>query len=331
MNRHPPQPLDAEERALAALLPRPHGRVEPGPELDARILAAAREALHPRPAPRRPQRSWIAPTALAASLVLALGLAWQVRPPPAGAPVPAADAVAIAAAPARSVEPERVSDAPVARAFEAVPDAAAARPVAQPPPMATMPAPPREPAPASAGQRASYDRRPEAAAATVAATAPAPPPPPPAPAAPVVMDSPPPAPMAAPKTAESARMTAPAAPALARPAATDTARERASVAGGVAAKAQVRNEAAMAAEAATLDSVVVDDPEQDVPPATMDSPQVREAWLRRIGELLRQGKTAEAQASLDEFRRRYPDAAIPPDLRGLERRPDAPPARQPQE
>ena len=53
-------------------------------------------------------------------------------------------------------------------------------------------------------------------------------------------------------------------------------------------------------------------------PATADSPQVREAWLRRIGELLKQGKAEDAKASLDEFRRRYPDAAIPPELRKLE-------------
>ena len=55
-----------------------------------------------------------------------------------------------------------------------------------------------------------------------------------------------------------------------------------------------------------------------MPPATADSPDVRDAWLRRIGELLKQGKTADAKASLDEFRRRYPDAPIPPELRKLE-------------
>ncbi len=32
-----------------------------------------------------------------------------------------------------------------------------------------------------------------------------------------------------------------------------------------------------------------------------------EAWLADIVELRRQGRTAEAEASLAEFRRRYPD------------------------
>ncbi len=77
----------------------------------------------------------------------------------------------------------------------------------------------------------------------------------------------------------------------------------------------------MAADAATLGSITVADPEQadeEVPPATADSPEVREAWLRRIGELLKQDKVEEAKASLTEFRRRYPHAIVPPELRKLE-------------
>ena len=46
--------------------------------------------------------------------------------------------------------------------------------------------------------------------------------------------------------------------------------------------------------------------------------EVRDAWLRRIGELLKQGKHDDAKASLAEFRRRYPDASLPPELRKLE-------------
>ena len=45
---------------------------------------------------------------------------------------------------------------------------------------------------------------------------------------------------------------------------------------------------------------------------------MRDAWLKRIGELLKQGKHDEAKASLAEFRRRYPDVSLPPDLRKLE-------------
>ncbi|MEO5629174.1 MAG: hypothetical protein ABIQ62_05325, partial [Thermomonas sp.] len=90
---HPPQPLDAEERALAKVLPRLHGRSEPGPDLDARILAVARESLQPARATRidaSPRIRWIAPASLAASLLLAVGLAWRLRPLPV--PVPVADA-----------------------------------------------------------------------------------------------------------------------------------------------------------------------------------------------------------------------------------------------
>ena len=45
---------------------------------------------------------------------------------------------------------------------------------------------------------------------------------------------------------------------------------------------------------------------------------VRDAWLRRIGELLAEGKADDAKASLAEFRRRYPEATLPPELRTLE-------------
>ncbi|WP_330947812.1 hypothetical protein [Thermomonas sp. LB-4] len=64
--------------------------------------------------------------------------------------------------------------------------------------------------------------------------------------------------------------------------------------------------------------LAADAPEADIPPATADAPEVRDAWLRRIGELQREGRTAEARASLAEFRRRFPAAPVPPSLRALE-------------
>src|SRR5690606_11237533 len=67
-----------------------------------------------------------------------------------------------------------------------------------------------------------------------------------------------------------------------------------------------------------------DAPVEDIPPATADAPEVREAWLRRIGELMRQGKLDLARASLAEFRRRYPQAAVPVELRPLEQPPGSP-------
>lgn len=72
------------------------------------------------------------------------------------------------------------------------------------------------------------------------------------------------------------------------------------------------------AAAASPQRSLADNPGQEVPPATADSPEVRDAWLQRIGELLQQGRSEDAKASLAEFRRRYPDAPLPPDLRALE-------------
>ena len=95
-----------------------------------------------------------------------------------------------------------------------------------------------------------------------------------------------------------------------RPAITSPARAAADV------PAQARNEAAMAADAA-----YVDDPEEDIPPATAASPSVRDAWLHRITQLLEQGKRQEAKASLAEFKRRYPSAVLPPALKSLDLEP----------
>lgn len=284
MTRRPPQPLDAEERAMAALLPRPHGRGEPGADLDARILAAAQAALHPQPAGRS-RRNWIGPSALAASLVLAVGLAWQLRPPPSLPAHVGTEHAAPADAAAMSMPP-----------LETPPPA----PTAQPQPMAAPPPP------------QAIVSVPPARDAAVAVDAPAPAPaapPPPAPPAPVMTGEA--AAAALPQASEPARAQAPA-----MASASDAKRERATVSGTMA--AENREDTRRAADTGTPDTIVAGDPEEDVPPATADSPEVREAWLRRIGELLEQGKTAEAKASLAEFRRRYPDAALPPELRKLE-------------
>ncbi|QIL20966.1 hypothetical protein [Thermomonas sp. HDW16] len=310
MNRHPPPPnerLDAEERALAAQLPRAHGRSEPGPELDARILAAAQAAVHWQSPPNRRRRSWIAPVAVAASLVLALGLAWQLRPPPT--PEYHAQATdAAAAAPA--------AGAVVARTFSAPPAPEAQ--VAQVP-AATIESKPA-PIPAPHAVVAKQASAPAAIAdiAEVAAPTAAPPPPaPPAPPAAVVAQDA----AAKPRAAQSAATSAPApAPAMAMAKAaraSDTTRERITVSGTAAEERVEQDEADRAANAAMLDAVGADDPGVEVPPATADSPVVRDAWLRRIGELLEQGHTEDAKASLKEFRRRYPDAELPPELRKL--------------
>jgi len=80
----PHEPLTPEERALAQSLSRlgPHGA--PSPELDARILGAARAAVEDTPSrggavpPNR--RRWPLGMGVAASVLLAAGIAWQLRP-----------------------------------------------------------------------------------------------------------------------------------------------------------------------------------------------------------------------------------------------------------
>ena len=301
MSRHPPQPphapLDAEERALAALLPRPNGHGEPSSELDARILASAAAALQPQLAKRRPRRIWIAPISVAASLVLAVGLAWQLRPPP----VPAAHESTTAAASAES-------DATAVFAIEMPPAAPETQKPSMPTPKVPASAMPATTAPvAESGKRAAADAIIEIADVAAVPAPPQPAPPPPAPPAAVVASE-----------AGTVQQMAEPARAMAKARASEAARERSEVSANAATQAADAAQRA-AADATTLDTVTLaDDPGEEVPPATADSPEVRDAWLRRIGELLKQGKSEEAKASLAEFKRRYPQATLPPELRKLE-------------
>ena len=102
------------------------------------------------------------------------------------------------------------------------------------------------------------------------------------------------------------------------------ARDNTIVVTGTALKTQARHSRqaseAEAADAQTLDALAdsIQQDEDDIPPATMDAPAARDAWLRRIVELLEQERIEDAKASLAEFRRRYPDAELPAKLRKLE-------------
>lgn len=53
------------------------------------------------------------------------------------------------------------------------------------------------------------------------------------------------------------------------------------------------------------------------PPVTADSPEFRQAWLKRIRDHIAKGEQEAARNSLQEFRRRYPDIELPEDLRKL--------------
>src|SRR4249919_5099 len=140
-----PAPLDqtAEERALALRLARlgPHG--EPSPQLDAAVLAAARAALDAQPQSTHHSRRRPVALGVAASLVLAVGVAWRLRPLPPGSSAelagPARSASRASAAPPTS-EPASAA-APVAQAApEPASDAGmAVEPPPPPPPMETAP------------------------------------------------------------------------------------------------------------------------------------------------------------------------------------------------
>ncbi|MET0808456.1 MAG: hypothetical protein ABWX93_06835 [Pseudoxanthomonas sp.] len=79
MKTIPDNALTLEERELALLLSRqgPHG--EPSAALDSRILGAAHAAVGRHPT-RKPKPRWPVAMGLAASVVLAVGIAWQLRP-----------------------------------------------------------------------------------------------------------------------------------------------------------------------------------------------------------------------------------------------------------
>ena len=100
-----------------------------------------------------------------------------------------------------------------------------------------------------------------------------------------------------------------------------TASQAATAPAGVSAKAAAN--AQRAADAAQLarqraEPEFAEPDEEVVPPATTESPAVRDAWLQRIRELVRDGQLDAARESLKAFRTRYPGHAIPDDLHAIE-------------
>jgi hypothetical protein len=285
----------ALERELAQRLARLGPQREPSPALDARVLAAAHAAAQPG-TKRRKAATWPTVFGLAASVVFALGLAWKLRPEPP----------AIASSKAASSAEEPLADyAPPPPAEVYVP---------RPRRVLEVPAPP--PAEKPARSRAAGGARPKPAPRQ----APAQEPPFAFEAAPAPVEAPPAAPaapqagLAAPAAAIGNTVAAQAADAAARQ------REAADAAARVAQDThpqQARKAAAATSESA--DEAEFAEPDEEVvPPATADSPQVRDAWLQRIRELAKAARVDEARASLREFRHRYPGVAVPDDLRALD-------------
>ncbi|MUV14254.1 hypothetical protein [Noviluteimonas gilva] len=325
MNTRDDNALTPEERALAQRLAKigPQGG-EPSPSLDARILAMAHAAASApvedvAPArvttlrKRKPQ-TWVTTVGFAASLAIACGIAWNLREmPDAPPPEPVA---------AQAPEEEAVEYQPPP------PPSMSARVVPRRP--LNMPAPPPEPV---VTQPRSTSR--------AAARAKVEPKPQPFEAAPIVLDEAvhPVAPGAInpidvtsvesttvfsaeqlAKLPKARTITAPpmAAPAAAPAPAAPTRDQFQRAADASLERRRQANEADAAAKAARAEEpAFAESDEEVVPPATANDPAVRDAWLLRIRELVRDGKLDQARESLHAFRARYPGQPLPEDLRAL--------------
>ena len=115
----------------------PHGG--PPPALDAKILAAAHAAVAVRPRQRASRRRWPSLVGAAASLVIVVGLAWQLQPLLRSRP--SLNEGPVAAAPIPRSEGSLSAD--VLAAADPVPRRAVASP--PPPPVPTVATPPRQP------------------------------------------------------------------------------------------------------------------------------------------------------------------------------------------
>lgn len=316
-----PRPLLPEERALAQRLARlgPHG--EPAPALDARILAAAHDA-GTRTGAHRSRRRWPVAFGIAASLALAVGIAWQLRPLPdpttgyrseAPSAAPRMPPAATATAASAAIESAVVAEDMAARSRTA--DVAAPRPAPMPAPEPESP-PVRPLRPAAEPESAPKASAPVAPASTPSAetarvaTAVEPE---------IVSDAPSAATVAAQSaTASQGPRAFGAQPPPAVPSANDQRMNAPPPSAGAETTALPNTDTLDRLQAKdTRDTVVSDEPDTDVPPATMASPQVRDAWLARIRELVAAGRIDAARVSLHEFMSRYPHYRVPDDLRAL--------------
>ncbi len=351
MNSHPSDPsLTPEERELAQRLSRLGGTREPPPALDARILAAAHDAVQASTSAsaskrRRSQRRWPVGFGVAASLALAVGIAWQLRPlPDAAVEYSEAPAVSQDAASVATPEPATASRADGGAGEQGRAEFQQQAMVLSKPVPATAPPaerkqvsePGRE---ARAAAAAAADAEVDADEQAEAGFTPTPEEPA------IVFDEPSPvgapAPMAAPVAPPPPAPPSPVdlrLPTTSPPAGTAAGASKRDEAGHDEARKQrarsvpPRQESSAAAEAeaasaSALDRVEVtgsraaydeDQPLDDRPPASADSPQVQQAWLQRIRELVARGQFDDARASLAEYRRRYPDQPLPDDLRALD-------------
>lgn len=331
MNRD--EPLTPEERELLRLLGH---RADPAPPaaLDAAILAAARAAVDapaqdaaaadaPRAPARRPR--WPAVFGIAASMVFAIGLAWQLRPEPPPVPSQEAQMAPASAAdiPAQAVPAEPVAEAAADVAAAAAPSRAepAAEPAAPapnparsvaaappPPSSVTTPAPeqaaPRLRAQRAVADSAEVDNAPAAVrAAAPAAAAPAPP-------APTYSA---PAPAAAPAAVAFDARSANAAQDAALRA--EPAREQHATISPLKSEAAASRAAPGVMQRGASKRASGTDV---APPEVLADAQLpRRQWLQKIRERRDSGQRDLARASLERYLQQYPEARLPRDLRPL--------------
>ena len=257
-------------------------REEPSASVDAAILAASRRAA----APARHARNWRVPLSIAAVVMLAAGLTFHMRneepgielqePGVRNAPPPAAPA------PPQQSQPQAAPEAAASAVQQAPPPAAEKRKresVAQP----LQKVAPATPAPfpaESARKEAAPAVEEKRAAPQTALPAAAPAAPPPAAAT-----------ITTPSRAQSAPMPAPSMMA-------PSPEKQEAAASGAAA-------GSMAADSVSAQSNVAREKERT------DTP---ERELERIAQLRAEGKDADADKALEEFRRRHPGYSIAPAL-----------------
>lgn len=331
MNRD--EPLTPEERELARLLGRRSEQAPPA-ALDAAILAAARAAVDapaadavasPEALPtQRARPRWPAVFGIAASMVFAIGIAWQLRPEPP--PVPAGEA-AVAAAPAAAEDvaaADQAADSSAADSAVAAAEPAAAPAAPEAGPVAAAPAPApviartRKPAPAKSADAPAQAARSVAADAAAdtsfAALPPAPPAPaaaPPAPPAPAAYSAP--APAFAPVASGALKARTAAAPA-----ANAAEVERAQALDRVeitSMKPEAPSRSAPGIMRRSTDAGLSADAVQAEVDA--DARLSRRQWLQKIRTRRDDGQRDLARASLERYMQQYPEARLPRDLRPL--------------
>ncbi len=308
--------------------------------LDAAILAEAHRAVHARPG-GKPRRSWVFPLSMAASLFVAVILGAQLRyllpvttpaQPPQSAPgsAPPGPATRQAEAPNAEgkivLEDKRAADQLAAgepgMKKQATAAPAPGRPSASESKLKQQAIVPPAPAATAkhaatvaqetqdkdtvgAAKKEAYESKPGTGEQGAPAAAAAPPPAATSPETAPAEPQPEAAPMVAEESAPQKVQTAPEAR-------TRVKAKKRSAERDAGATPQLAA-AAPPVEAASAPVAMASEPQLGGKAA---SPSL-EDWLARIRKLKQQGKLEEARKELAAFRKRYPDYAVPADLKGL--------------